>query len=170
MMLGLQISEVPNFCEAPGFDEDPGVAFMKAAHEWLALRGWGHITMDAPGMLFQRHYSKGFVLAAGMTSRGFLHSVVYKDGELWHDPHPSHEGIEAVLEVDLLFPLNPLSMPVTPVLPPMDEQTAEAAFKEGFDLGARFHATFHGWDNAAAERAWQQHRNLITPSNGGTAR
>lgn len=109
MLLGLPISEVPNFCEAPGFDEDPGVAFMKMAHAWLSARGWGHITMDAPGMVFKRHYSKGYVMAAGMTERGMLHSVIYKDGELWHDPHPSHAGILEVQEVDLLFPLFPFT-------------------------------------------------------------
>ncbi len=112
MMLGLTISEVPNFCEAPGFDEDPGPAFMRAFHVWLNVRGWGHITMNAEGMLFRRYFSKGYVIAAGMTARGMLHSVIYKDGELWYDPHPSHIGIHAVLEVDLLFPLEPFNLPV----------------------------------------------------------
>lgn len=109
MLLGLPLAEVPNFCDAPGFDEDPGPAFMKAAHEWLAARGWGHITIESRGVMFRRSFSKGYVMAAGMTSRGMLHSVIYKDGRLWHDPHPSHEGIQEVLEVDLLFPLNPAS-------------------------------------------------------------
>ncbi len=111
MMLGLDIREVPNFCDAQGFDEDPGPAFMRYAHAWLAGKGWGHITLDAPNMVFKRHHSRGYVIASGMTKRGFLHSVIYKDGELWHDPHPDHSGIDAVLEVDLIFPLNPSKFP-----------------------------------------------------------
>lgn len=114
MMLGLPISEVPNFCESPGFDEDPGPVFRKAVNAWLNARGWGHITVEASGVVFHRNHSKGFVIAAGMTSRGLLHAVVYKDGELWHDPHPSHEGIQEVLEVDLLFPLNPAGVSEVP--------------------------------------------------------
>lgn len=107
MMLGLPLSEVPNFCDAPGFDESPGEAFMNAAHDWLASIGYWHITINAQGEAFKRYYSKGFVMAAGFTDRGFLHSVIYKDGELWHDPHPSHQGIKEVLEVDLIYPLAP---------------------------------------------------------------
>jgi hypothetical protein len=109
MMLGLPISEVPNFCDTPGLEEDPGPIFQAAAKAWLAARGWGHITVAAHGPFFKRWFSKGFVMAAGMTSRGFLHSVIYKDGELWHDPHPSHDGLTAVGEVDLLYPLKPFA-------------------------------------------------------------
>ena len=45
-----------------------------------------------------------YYLAAGKTSRGLMHSVIYKDGKLFHDPHPSNIGIDRIEEYDLLVP------------------------------------------------------------------
>ena len=39
------------------------------------------------------------VFAAGMSERGVMHQVLYRDGELWHDPHPSRAGVLEVTEV-----------------------------------------------------------------------
>lgn len=33
------------------------------------------------------------VFVAGMSPRGVRHQVLYRDGELWHDPHPSRAGL-----------------------------------------------------------------------------
>ena len=35
-----------------------------------------------------------YYLAWGYSPRGIMHSVVYKDGELAHDPHPDNTGLE----------------------------------------------------------------------------
>lgn len=37
-----------------------------------------------------------FYIACGPSPRGLAHSVVYCDGELFHDPHPSGLGLESV--------------------------------------------------------------------------
>lgn len=34
--------------------------------------------------------------ATGPSSRGVIHIVVYKDGQMIHDPHPSNEGLVSV--------------------------------------------------------------------------
>lgn len=49
------------------------------------------------------------VLAAGMSPRGFRHSVVWDRiaERMIHDPHPSRAGLLAVDEIDFLMPLAP---------------------------------------------------------------
>lgn len=37
-----------------------------------------------------------FYIASGMSARGVRHSVIYSDGQMVHDPHPSGAGIKAV--------------------------------------------------------------------------
>lgn len=37
-----------------------------------------------------------FYIASGKSSRGFMHAVIYSNGQLVHDPHPSGQGIAAV--------------------------------------------------------------------------
>lgn len=38
-----------------------------------------------------------FYIANGKSARGVYHAVIYGGGQLVHDPHPSNDGIEAVL-------------------------------------------------------------------------
>lgn len=33
------------------------------------------------------------VFVAGKSPRGVMHQVLYRNGTLWHDPHPSHDGL-----------------------------------------------------------------------------
>jgi hypothetical protein len=35
------------------------------------------------------------VFVVGKSVRGVMHQVLYRDGQLWHDPHPSRAGIIA---------------------------------------------------------------------------
>lgn len=37
-----------------------------------------------------------YYFAWGMTARGLNHQVIYKDGELFHDPHPSKAGLTEI--------------------------------------------------------------------------
>lgn len=45
------------------------------------------------------HIKENFVLVVGKSPRGVgvNHSVIYKNGELAHDPHPSHKGVTEVI-------------------------------------------------------------------------
>lgn len=43
-------------------------------------------------------------MVSGPSSRGVSHVVIYKDGELFHDVHPSREGVLSVNEVYSLEP------------------------------------------------------------------
>ena len=46
-------------------------------------------------------------LVSGKSSRGCSHMVVYYDGQLLHDPHPSGEGVLSVSHAFLAMPRNP---------------------------------------------------------------
>jgi len=46
------------------------------------------------------------VFVSGPSPRGVPHQVLYRNGELWHDPHPSRAGLLSVNENDL-FVLRP---------------------------------------------------------------
>jgi len=50
---------------------------------------------------------EGLYLACGPTERGTSHMVVYRDGNLWHDPHPSRAGLTSVDFVYIIEPLDP---------------------------------------------------------------
>jgi hypothetical protein len=66
---------------------------------WLQSRGWackklnGHLNDDS------------FYTVTGSTSRGTTHICVYKNGSLYHDPHPSNEGLisEVLFETFVKF-------------------------------------------------------------------
>lgn len=101
MMLGMEITDVPNFTSMNLTDQER----YDAMQEWLATVGYQILTFDKwKGSLWP---PRGYYIAGGMTSRGFLHAVIMKEGELFHDPHPDREGIKLTENVDLLIPLQP---------------------------------------------------------------
>lgn len=53
------------------------------------------------------HVYDGLYLASGPSPRGVQHMVVYKNGELFWDPHPSGTGIVVVSHTYRLTPLDP---------------------------------------------------------------
>ena len=54
---------------------------------WLKERGLRWVSTD--GHL----YDGSLYLVSGMANRGFNHICIYRDGKLYHDPHPSGEGL-----------------------------------------------------------------------------
>jgi hypothetical protein len=87
-LLDLPLWMVPPFEDMFGRSD-----WHRRSQEWLErmfgmelVRTEGH----APGSL------PDYYIASGLSSRGVRHSVIYGDGQLIHDPHPSREGIVAV--------------------------------------------------------------------------
>lgn len=111
MVLGVPISSVPNFFDGLELD-DPELSekWNQAERKWLESLGWASITLNVEGGYFEKHFSKGFVIASGQSTRGLSHAVVYKDGSLWHDPYPGGEGVGTVREVEVVYPLIPFSI------------------------------------------------------------
>jgi hypothetical protein len=79
------------------FDEN-GVNLYNDMQQRLRARGW---------KLFHTYGAipKGYAIACGTSPRGLYHAVVVKDGELWHDPHPSRGGLLKVQEYEYLMPV-----------------------------------------------------------------
>jgi hypothetical protein len=82
---------VPNFIESDDF--------WGSYHKFLKSRG--HIDVE----LSPLRHPDCFYLAYGKSSRGVSHAVVYRAGELAHDPHPSREGVLGVNEIHLIVPV-----------------------------------------------------------------
>lgn len=85
-------------------------------------RQWWDVLLEAlrPHGLTAIHYPNGtdgfaailppgYHVASGQASRGYRHAVVYHDGKLAHDPHPSREGVYRVERFYILMPLDPLA-------------------------------------------------------------
>jgi hypothetical protein len=101
MMLGCHLDEVPNFSALEGGNAEK----FAAQGKWLNERGlWLFNVAKWAGMPWPP--PKGYYIAGGPSPRGLAHSVIYKDGELWHDPHPDGGGITEVTDVDLILPLD----------------------------------------------------------------
>lgn len=100
--LGVPLDEIPHFLEFGQRWQDQLDCELGAdeTHWWamflgfMAGRGLWPTELDdvdaAPGELL-------FVM--GMSPRGVAHQVLYRDGALWHDPHPSRAGVIDVREV-----------------------------------------------------------------------
>lgn len=46
-----------------------------------------------------------FYILSGDSSRGFEHAVIYRDGELVHDPHPEGDGLLNVKHIYFFYKL-----------------------------------------------------------------
>ena len=72
--------------------------------KWLALKGYILMGITLNQLLMSGlsiPAPEGFYLVGGPASRGHQHCVVYKNGKLAHDPHPSGEGLKRVDRIDI---------------------------------------------------------------------
>lgn len=93
--LGLQLDQVPNFAEYPAGEFCEGDAWWHLLVGFMAGHGLWPVEFDDPS-----DGKPGEVLfVAGPSQRGVMHQVLYADGVLYHDPHPSKAGLVAVIEV-----------------------------------------------------------------------
>jgi hypothetical protein len=111
-LLGLQLRDVPDFSL---FFDSKRIHWASLMDDWLADQGYelvhapefkylchGIELTDADESFLNpdipiEHYSvKDKVYeVSGKSPRGdFRHSCIYKDGLLYHDPHPSNDGVE----------------------------------------------------------------------------
>lgn len=92
-LLGLDLCDVPNFMEHPH-------GFWQSFWEFIASRGLIAIELSGERVFDCYH------LAYGPSPRGVSHAVVYRDGKLAHDPHPSRAGLLSVDTTVLVMPIN----------------------------------------------------------------
>lgn len=55
-------------------------------------------------------YRNAIVVAGGPGPRGCDHAVLYRDGSMLHDPHPSRAGLLSVEDVTILIPIDPMGI------------------------------------------------------------
>lgn len=108
-LLGVPLNEVPHFIEfgiAYGDAEEDKVSNSNAWWAMLLgyLAGKGYWVTELEALADAEQGET--LLVAGMSPRGVLHQVLYRDGDLWHDPHPSRDGVLDVREVLAVRPLD----------------------------------------------------------------
>lgn len=100
----LSLDEVPNF-------NDHGSGWWDAFADWCAERGLWPIDIAVDGDYYYFTPS-GYYIVSGDSPRGdFQHAVIYYDGEMVHDPHPSGDGIMKPRYITLFTKLFPGEAP-----------------------------------------------------------
>lgn len=79
---GLELDEIPHFLDEWYLEYET----------WLHALGWRMAWWNAGA----GGDPPGLAIANGPSFRGLPHSVVYLDGLLYHDPHPSDAGLVEV--------------------------------------------------------------------------
>ena len=104
-LLEKNIEDVPCFSEGIDLENtskaEIDILYNQNLRKWL--RSLGYDTVTFTDVEFFLDYLKGYYLVAGQSPRGYCHSVIYKDGELWHDPHPEGGGVIPEY-IDLIYP------------------------------------------------------------------
>lgn len=72
--------------------------YRSAVLETIQAHGWGFSYVGA-------EIPRGFALGSGLSPRGYSHAVIVKDGEVWHDPHPSRAGVLHFTGFSVVFPI-----------------------------------------------------------------
>lgn len=78
-------------------------AYSREIRRTLAAHGFLHFTTEFPGA--PRIAPPGFAVEFGRSARGVLHAIIVRDGVLWHDPHPSREGLVTHAGYEVLVPV-----------------------------------------------------------------
>lgn len=104
-LLGLTLDQVPDFRRSYTIDDEETPAQVKMYWDAFVHLFWTRgfrITRADANFVPECMY-----LASGPSSRGCGHMVVYYDGKLVWDPHPSREGIREVEHIWFALPIDP---------------------------------------------------------------
>lgn len=109
-ILGIPLDRVPHFIEfGIAYGDSDDLAEVSHGNNWWAmmlgfLAGHGLWVVELEKVTDAER--EECVLVAGMSPRGVVHQVIYRDGALWHDPHPSRDGVLDVREILAVRPLS----------------------------------------------------------------
>jgi len=95
--LDIPLEKVPHFIEF-GIQingEGDRIAWWSIFLGFMAGHGLWPVHLETP----EQAETGEVVFVMGMSPRGVCHQVLYRDGQLWHDPHPSKDGVTDVREV-----------------------------------------------------------------------
>ena len=89
-LLELPIEKVPHFLE--NMDDQWWKAFIDYAN------AQGHKVFCGFGSQSEPKEKTLYYIATGTSPRGFLHSVIYSQGQLVHDVHPEGGGVKDIVD------------------------------------------------------------------------
>lgn len=70
------------------YPEDPlDGSWIEILDDWLREKGYEMEYFD------EHLFDDSFYFATGLSPRGTTHICIYKNGKLWHDPHPDQNGL-----------------------------------------------------------------------------
>lgn len=80
---------------------------LEASKHWVNvmqkyLNSKGYIWMSVTSDIDTFEWDDEYYIACGPSSRGVNHACIYHKGRLWHDPHPSGEGIVEINHLEFL--------------------------------------------------------------------
>ena len=116
-LLGLELSEIPDFWEGCDIENpaslENGQIYQQNLNNFLAKLGYKMFNLGVPRnpskeeqqwvIDISKHLGIKHIVA-GESPRGYMHSVIYENGELWHDPHPEGGGVMPC-QLCLLIPI-----------------------------------------------------------------
>lgn len=106
-LLGLELSKIPDFwegcdIETPASPEN-GIIYQQNLNNFLEKYGYKMLNLGVNSEDMTERDQQWVIdiskhlgvkhLVAGISPRGHMHSVIYENGELWHDPHPEGGGV-----------------------------------------------------------------------------
>lgn len=87
-VLGLDLEDVPNVEVLYAVNKN---FWLTVFVNWASSIGYDYVQIDENEWDEDELY-----LANGLTERGTMHSVIFKNGKMFHDPHPSNSGLVEV--------------------------------------------------------------------------
>ena len=85
-ILEMDIDMLPRF-------EHFGIIWLWVLFFWLKKNGYILKGIGKPGDIKKHNGIDGYVIVFGLSDRGTKHAVIYKDYELYHDPHSDNTGL-----------------------------------------------------------------------------
>lgn len=83
----LNLNSAEDVIQIQEYYDNKDVVWSEVLEDWLEKKGWSLRTIET-------HLDNNdFYLVLGKTIRGTFHVCIYKNGELFHDPHPSQDGL-----------------------------------------------------------------------------
>ncbi len=103
-VLEFALEEVPDFCT-----EFEGEKYYEQFVKWLNECGFSAIPINVDADLDRPNYKGCYLVVGGKNKDNVMHSVIYKDGVLVHNPNKHCKGIKPEI-VDIIFPQNPAAL------------------------------------------------------------
>lgn len=84
----------------PEYGNERNISWVLAFSKWLEDKGYDW------GGLEDHQYDDSLYIVFGVSYRGDSHACIYKNGQLWHDPHPDGSGLLQEVFFEFIEPVS----------------------------------------------------------------